>query len=187
MEKTSWIRWVLFALNIFLLIAAAVFYSSIISYLVLGFIFAYLIAPVINYLEKYGISRSISILWLYLIIALLLYLLVEAIVPQLIQQYNDLKETFVQIFRNEGSINLKALGLEKFSRFLNNLDQKIPTLNINKTVYNIFNADKFNSLLNQIPAVFKGVFSLVAFAIVYTGNQFFLVERCKINNELYLF
>ena len=52
------IRWIIFSINVLLLIAAVLFYRSILSYIAISFIIAYLIAPVINYLEKYHQQKT---------------------------------------------------------------------------------------------------------------------------------
>ncbi|MCK4339909.1 MAG: hypothetical protein KAW87_07995, partial [Candidatus Cloacimonetes bacterium] len=63
------IKWVIFVICVALIVAAILFYRFIISYLVVAFIISYLLSPIINYAEKYHISRTISILVVYLVIA----------------------------------------------------------------------------------------------------------------------
>ncbi len=168
------IRWIIFSINVLLLVAAVLFYRSILSYIALSFIIAYLIAPVINYLEKYHISRTVSILVVYVIIGLLLALLFSAIIPQLIQQYNEFQNTLVQASK-EG-FSLSSLGLHNIDEQISRLEEKLPDLKIREQLNSMFSADKVSEVLNQIPQLFKGVFNTIAFLIVVPVVSFFLLK-----------
>ena len=81
MERSRIIRVVLFVLSILVIVAALLFYKSIISYLVVAFIAAYIFSPVINYGEIYNISRTLSILIVYIVLAILIIVISNVVIP----------------------------------------------------------------------------------------------------------
>lgn len=178
MKKTNTrsivIRWIIFAVNLLVLIISILFYRSILSYIAISFLIAYLIAPIINYLEKYHISRTISILAVYVLIGLLLSLLFSAIIPQLIQQYKEFQDTIVEASK-EG-FSLASLGLGNLDNYISHLEEKLPELQIRQQISSVFSAEKVSSYLNQVPPLFKGVFNTIAFLIVVPVVSFFLLK-----------
>jgi len=180
MERSNFIKWFLIIINLSLIVISILFYRFIFSYIIVGFIFAYLIAPIINYAEKYRIPRTVSIIAVYLIIAFLIVLISYAIIPQIVQQYNGFQKTFTKLINSEESFNWDTLGLEKVSEYVERIQTKFPNLEIAKTVNSLFNKDKINDLLNQIPKVFKGVFNVLAFLVVIPVIGFFLLKDERI-------
>ena len=176
--KSKVIRWVIIIINLLLIIAAVFFYKSILSYLFVSFIIAYLIAPVINYVERFHISRTISILTVYLIIGFLLFLMFNALIPQIVQQYEGFRQTIVNASK-EG-FSLTSLGLENIDNYLAEMEDKFPDLNLREQFNSIFSADKINQALSQVPHIFKGVFNLLAFLIVVPVVSFFLLKDQRV-------
>jgi predicted PurR-regulated permease PerM len=176
MGKSTWLKWFLLALNIAFVVFAIIFYSSILSYLLVGFIFSYLIAPVVTTFEKQGIPRLLSILLIYILIGFAFYLMIEAIVPQVVQQYNGLKNIFIQISQKDSTINLHSIGLGSIADTLEKLENNWPELKIQETIGNVFNLEKITAVINQFPLLFKGVFNLLAFMVVVPVISFFLLK-----------
>ncbi|MDO9577919.1 MAG: AI-2E family transporter [Candidatus Cloacimonadales bacterium] len=172
--RSKTVRWIIIIINLLLAVVSILFYKSILSYIFASFIIAYLIAPIINYVERYHISRAISILAVYVIIGFLLFLLFNAILPQMIQQYDAIQETIVNASK-EG-FSLSSLGLTKLDNYITNLETKFPNFEIREQVNSIFSTDKINKALSQIPQIFKGVFNLLAFLIVVPVVSFFLLK-----------
>lgn len=173
-RQTRIIRWIFFAINLLVLVAAILFYRSILSYIFVSFILAYLIAPIINYLERYHISRTISILAVYIIIAFLLSLFFSAVIPQLVQQYKEFQDTIIAASKD--GFSLASLGLENLDHQISSLEEKLPGIQIREQINSMFSAEKVSSFLNQIPQLFKGVFNTIAFLIVVPVVTFFLLK-----------
>ncbi|HPR17539.1 MAG TPA: AI-2E family transporter [Candidatus Cloacimonadota bacterium] len=172
--RSKTIRWIIFSLNLLVVIVAILFYRSILSYLLISFIISFLIAPIITYLERFHISRTISILGVYVVIGGLLALLIIAILPQLIQQYQEVQDTILQASK-EG-FSLSSLGLGNIDRFLTRMEQNLPELRIREQLNTMFSIDKISSFLNQVPQVFKGVFNTIAFLVVVPVVSFFMLK-----------
>jgi predicted PurR-regulated permease PerM len=168
------VRWTIIIINLLLVIAAILFYKSILNYIFVSFIIAYIIAPLISYVERFHISRTISILAVYVIIGCLLVLIFSAIIPQMIQQYSEFQEVIVNASK-EG-FSLSSLGLDKIDKYIANLETKFPDFALREQVNSIFSAEKISQALSQVPQFFKGVFNLIAFLIVVPVVSFFLLK-----------
>jgi predicted PurR-regulated permease PerM len=178
MARSKTVKWIFYSINILLLIAAFFFYRFIFSYILVSFIFAYIIAPIINYVERFRISRTISIFSVYIIIGLLIALLFSAIIPQIVNQYDEI-QTIISEASKEG-FSLSAFGLDNISEFLNKVESKFPALEVKEQLSSVFSVEKINTYLNQIPKIFKGVFNLIAFLIVVPVVSFFLLKDQRV-------
>ena len=173
-DKSRIIRWVILIINLLLVVASVLFYRSILSYIFVSFIIAYLIAPIINFVERFHISRTISILSVYFIIGFLMFLLFSAIIPQMIQQYGEVQDTIVNASK-EG-FSLSSLGLDKIDKFIIDLELKFPDFKLREQINNMFSTEKINQALSQVPQILGGVFNLIAFLIVVPVVSFFLLK-----------
>ena len=68
--------------------------------LFIGLIFAWLFKPVVNYLETKKVRRWISIVAIYILILLILYLLLSTIIPMLYEQVTELAKVLPSIFND---------------------------------------------------------------------------------------
>ncbi len=176
MERSRIIKIILFVLSVALIIIGFWFYKFIFSYIVVSFIIAYLLLPIINYAENYQIPRTLSILVVYLIIGILLVLISNLLIPKLVQQAVDLAEIIQKLLRQEETISLDSLGLSKLSLFFQNLESRIPGLEMEKQIKNFIDSDKINDLFNQIPLFFKSVVNIMAFLVVIPVIVFFILK-----------
>ncbi|MBN2460582.1 MAG: AI-2E family transporter [Candidatus Cloacimonetes bacterium] len=181
MERSKLIRYILFIFSILLIVAGILFYQFILSYLIVSFIIAYLFSPLVNYAETYQISRSLAIITIYLVIAILLVLVVNLIIPQLIQQAEDFRDTITRLLDENEQIDLHTVGLGKLSQFIDNLEEKL-NIEIENTISlrSFISSDKVNKLLVRIPSIFQGVVSLIAFMIVVPVIVFFMLKDERI-------
>ena len=178
MKKSKILKWIFYALIVALIIVGILFYRFILPYLIVAFLLAYLIAPIINFAERYQISRTLSILVVYVIIAFLIVLLFSVIIPQIINQITDFAETFKKIFKEQETVSLQSFGLERISDFISKIDSAIPFLNINKFIST--QGEKLLNLINQIPQILiksiSGIVNFLAFLIVVPVIGFFLLR-----------
>lgn len=75
--------------NIFLLLligVASVFYWNILSTVIAGIIFAFILNPAVSYIESYGVNRTLSIISIYVVIALSLVVAMIFVVPKVLSQ-----------------------------------------------------------------------------------------------------
>lgn len=94
--------------NIFLLLilgVAAVFYWNILSSVIAGIIFAFILNPAVSYIESYGVARTLSIIAVYFIIALSIVITLVFVVPKVISQGESIFS-----YINKSEVVQKAMG-----------------------------------------------------------------------------
>ena len=94
--------------NIFLLLllgVSAVFYWNILSTVIAGIIFAFILNPAVSHIQSYGVSRIISILAVYFIIGLSLVITMIFIVPKVLSQGESIFS-----YLNRSEVVQKAMG-----------------------------------------------------------------------------
>ncbi|MBN1948312.1 MAG: AI-2E family transporter [Candidatus Cloacimonetes bacterium] len=176
MQKSTFLRWILRLLGLLIIIAAFLFYRHIFAYLVVSFICAYLISPVINYAERYNIPRPVSILVVYVILAFLLVFIFNIIIPQLIQQGVDFARTIQRFLDNQESLSIHSLGWDKLSNFILSIESRFPKLAVDEQIKSFLSQDKINDLIAKIPNIFQSLVNLLAFLIVIPVVVFFILK-----------
>ncbi|MBC8526147.1 MAG: AI-2E family transporter [Candidatus Cloacimonetes bacterium] len=185
MERVKIIRWIIGAIAIGIIIAGLLFYRFIIPLVIISFIFAYLISPIIKYAEIYHIPRTISILLVYIIILALIVLLIYVILPQIKNQVEEFLK-FVKHFQETISSNqeitfhstLQSIGLSKLSQFIKVVETKFTFIDINK--YSKELVDKLIGLIGKIPQFIltsiSSIINILAFLVVIPFVSFFLLK-----------
>ena len=176
MDRSKIIRIILFILTLAMIVVGFWFYKFIFSYILVSFLIAYIILPIINYAETYQIPRVLSIIVVYIIIAILLVLISNLLIPQIVQQAVDLAETIQNLLEQEESISLDSIGLAKLSEFLENLESQIPGLEVEEQIKSFIDKDRINDLINQVPLFFKSIVNLLAFLVVIPVIVFFILK-----------
>jgi predicted PurR-regulated permease PerM len=176
MDRSKIIRIILFILTLAMIVVGFWFYKFIFSYILVSFLIAYIILPIINYAETYQIPRVLSIVVVYIIIAILLVLISNLLIPQIVQQAVDLAQTVQKLLEQEESISLHSIGLTKLSEFLENLESQIPGLEIEEQIKTFLDKDRINDLINQIPLFFKSIVNILAFLVVIPVIVFFILK-----------
>lgn len=131
--------------------------------IILSFVFATSVRPVVDYLGKYKVPRSVGIFIIYTTITMILFFIIKSIIPPIVEQVNDIasnKEYFINSYQNILETN--------------------PILN-GEQVKNVMN-DIFNSLddvltksaLSGALGVFSGV---VGFLTVLVLSFYMLLQK----------
>ncbi len=108
--------------NIFLLLllgVSAVFYWNILSTVVAGIIFAFILNPAVSYIESYGVGRTISIIAIYFIIALSIVITMIFVVPKVLSQGESIFS-----YINSSEVVQKAMGTSPVDEVQNIQDDK---------------------------------------------------------------
>jgi predicted PurR-regulated permease PerM len=101
----------IFILLIPLLIIAAfvTFFTNIFVMLVICLLFALVLNPIVDYTQSLGIARSLSILIVYVFIALIIYASITVIVPSIVEQSSELQKSY-----KEFEVSEKLKTVEKW-------------------------------------------------------------------------
>ncbi|HEX37974.1 MAG TPA: AI-2E family transporter [Candidatus Cloacimonetes bacterium] len=178
MDRTKVVRWIIGILSIGLVVAGILFYKSILSYVIISFIIAYLIAPIINYAQKFHIPRALSILIVYIIIIGLIVILLNVIIPQVKVQAEEASKFFKDIVKDPNAFSLKSLGLDGLSNFLDRIQTRFTFINIDEYTQTL--GQQFVTMLNQIPQLIissvSQIINILAFIIVIPFITFFMLK-----------
>jgi len=97
--------------NIFLFLlfgVSVVFYWNILSTVIAAIIFAFILNPAVSYIQSYGVSRTLAIIGVYLIIFMTIVISLIYVVPKVITQGESIFS-----FINRSQVVQKAMGEDK--------------------------------------------------------------------------
>ena len=116
---------------------------KILTPLFIGIVIAWLLNPVVNYMQKKGIRRIIGVSLSYVVLIAIIYLILNSIIPLAYNQISDLSQLVPKILSNIESIIDKILG------HFNNID----AINVSELKDKIIGvADGYaNGIYNELP------------------------------------
>lgn len=116
---------------------------KILTPLFIGIVIAWLLNPVVNYMQKKGIRRIIGVSLSYVVLIAIIYLILNSIIPLAYNQISDLSQLVPKILSNIESIIDKILG------HFNNID----AINVSELKDKIVGvADGYaNGIYNDLP------------------------------------
>ena len=158
------IFWIFFLL--IFLVVMALFFSAVLTPFVTAVIFSYLLAPVVNKLENFGLPRAFSGIILLLIIISLIACSVLLVVPILIGQAADFISSLPE-FYNRGLRILESLLPKVFGKDFSLEDQ---FLNINEVL-----SKPALNIVSEFASYAFVIFDLVVIILVVPVITFYLL------------
>lgn len=157
-----------------LILAGIVFFTYLITDILMILVISVLVGmifnPVVNFIEKKGFSRFVSVFLVYSIVTAFIFLGLSIIIPMIIKQINTISGQF-----NKQNIDQFLLTTERFvARYIPILNPAKVTLQMREFVSNIF----INSLGNLSELV-SGIFSIISFMFIIPFVSFFLLKDHK--------
>lgn len=147
-----------------LIIAAFVaFFTDIFIMLILCILFALVLNPVVDFIEGRGISRSLSILIVYVGIGLIGYTVFQLFAPHIIEQGASLQESYKEL-----QVSEKLKSVEKW------MEKNVPYLK-KGDISKEFEA-AMKSSLSKAEDIISGIVSTVLFIIIIPFITFFLLR-----------
>lgn len=116
---------------------------KILTPLFIGIVIAWLLNPVVNYMQKKGIRRIIGVSLSYVVLIALIYLILNSIIPLAYNQISDLSQLVPKIISNIESIIDKVLG------HFNNIDA-INVVELKSKIIGAAN-EYANGIYNELP------------------------------------
>ncbi|MCX7875871.1 MAG: AI-2E family transporter [Melioribacteraceae bacterium] len=178
MEKKKNYFWLLSSLiSITLIVISFVFLKNSLVILITSILIAFIFKPIVDFLEKKKVPRSISVLLIFFICFLVLFLSLYFLIPQLINQFNHLLENL-----SEEKIRLLLANIEK------SLTSKFPFLtqiDLTGQLAKLLN-NLLISVTNNISKLFMNLFSFIALLFIIPFITFFLLKDSKILVEGFL-
>jgi len=180
--------------TIFLLIAliiiafAVYFYQSIITYLFLASLFAFIFNPLVSLIENLGIKRVFAVLIFYIIFFLNLYLLGSIFVPIILKQINSFGTMYINFIKQPDHDIQQFRYLTNISDIWENIKELFPfidfdnvrTLMLEKSI--VFIEKIPNIIISYSSNVFK-LFSYMAFVPII--SFFLLKDHIHLKSSLF--
>lgn len=116
---------------------------SILTPLFIGIVIAWLLNPIVNYMQKKGIRRLIGVSLSYVVLIAIIYLILNSIIPLAYNQISELSQLVPKILSNIESIIDKILG------HFSNID-KFDTVELKNKILSITNSYA-NGIYNDLP------------------------------------
>lgn len=169
MEKKK--NYLLYSLGIFfssiLMIFVFVLLQNSITIFIVSILIAFILKPLVDFLEKNKIPRAISVRLIFALLALILFASLYFLVPQLLNQLKELADNF-----SDEKINLTLRKIE------NEFQQHFPFLapiNLSSQIAEIIH--KFiKGITNNISQIFYNIFSFVTVLVIIPFITFFLLK-----------
>ena len=144
---------------------------KILTPLFIGVVIAWLLNPVVNYLEKKGVRRIIGVSLSYVVLVAIIYLILNSIIPLAYNQISDLSQMVPKILSNTEAVIDNVLG-----RF-NNIDA-INVVELKSKLIGAANGyanSVYNDLPNNIVAIVRGFISGAGTFLIGMIIGFFLL------------
>ncbi|MFZ5947729.1 MAG: AI-2E family transporter [Stygiobacter sp.] len=172
MEKKKYFLWVGFIVGLItLIILSFIFIKNSLIILISSVLISFIFKPVVDFFEKKKIPRSVSVLIIFFICSLLLFVSLYLLIPQLIVQTNHLLENLT-----EEKIKLILTSLEE------SIISKFPFLNkVDLTnQFAKFLSDFFINISNNLSKLVTNLFSFFAVLFIIPFLTFFLLKDSKL-------
>ena len=144
---------------------------KILTPLFIGIVIAWLLNPIVNYMQKKGIRRIIGVSLSYVVLIALIYLILNSIIPLAYNQISDLSQLVPKIISNIESIIDKVLG------HFDNID----AINVSELKDKIIGAANgyangfYNELPNHIVGIVRNIISGAGTFLIGMIIGFFLL------------
>lgn len=169
LPPARWLRWLLAALVIICLYAMRAKIGTALAPFLYALLLAYLLAPMVAYLEKQRLSRTMAIAAVYLLLVVSLVLLGIYVIPTIVAQINSLVKQLPAI-----SIRAQELLYE--------LGDQYERINLPPAVVESVEASlsrlqgSLTSLLNLLGQFIVGLFSSVVFIVLVPILSFYMLK-----------
>ena len=153
--------------------------------LAISVILAYIINPLVNYLETKRLSRRLGVLIVYVGFILILVLLFVVVLPKTIE---ELRNLFIAVPQWLNEWNARILDVSDQIEKMTNLDMSRIMSSGQKQVESYVNSLE-NSFLDQIRSMASGMYAalgrIVTFVLVLILTYYFTVDKNRIKVKMY--
>ncbi|MEK6552782.1 MAG: AI-2E family transporter [Bacteroidota bacterium] len=161
---------VLITLSVCLIVYLSYIFANILAILIVSILLSMIINPLVDFLEKGRINRTVSVLLVFITVGALIFSGVSFLVPKIVNQLNNLGGTLSQE-------NLE-LVIGKFEKTLKHSFPFLNSVNFVQKVTSFFQNIIF-SWVNNINEIFYSIVSIIAILVIVPFMSFFLLKDNK--------
>jgi len=163
-------KYLWFSLLLLCLVFFSILFSDILAILIISLLIAMILNPVVDFFEKQGFNRLVSVLLVFIICSSLLLLVFSYLLPKVLSQLN----TLAMIITPESLLSVFS-SIEIFVKKL------FPFLNTQNIINRI--SLEFQNLLfgwiNNVSSILYSLFSVLALLVIVPFITFFLLKDSK--------
>lgn len=153
--------------------------------IVISIILAYIINPLVSYLETKKISRRLGVLIVYVGFVLIFVVLFLVVLPKTIQ---ELRNLFTSLPNLVNDVNLRILDSADHIEKVTNIDMSRILKNIQDGIEQYLNSIQ-TSLVERLRSMASGMYAafgrMVSFVLVLILTYYFTVDKNRIKVKLY--
>lgn len=154
-------------LPLFIISVFALLFTNIFIMLIICLLLALVLNPFVDFLERRGLNRTLSIIIVYVFISLLLYLILQLLIPIIIDQSSSLKIAY-----KEFELSDKLKSIEKW------LEKNLPFMKKGDIAKEVETAIKGS--YTKIQDLISSVFTTVVLIIIIPVVTFFILRDRKL-------
>jgi len=167
-KKIKTIALIIFSVS--LIVFLSYVYANILAMLIISLLISMIFNPVVDFLEKNGASRTISVLIVFIIVSALILSGLSFLVPKIIHQLDNLSVTLSQ--------ENMQLVIGKFEKTLKHIFPFLNSVNLVEKFTN-FVQGLVSNFANNISDIIYGIFSIVTILVIIPFMTFFLLKDKK--------
>lgn len=154
------------------------YFADLVFYLLIGFIVAYLLGPIVDFLQGVGFRRIPSILITFLLLLGGLFFLLATLIPFVVEQVMELSELI-----SLAEVNQLAIEIEEWLQgFLPQLETGIIRRSFEEMFRALFQTDVFANTVFSVTSIFANIFYAVI--VIPFVAFFFLKDRRTIRESV---
>jgi predicted PurR-regulated permease PerM len=161
-----------FTIAIVLLLVFLVFYLFLDIFILLAIstLIALIFNPVVTYLEKFRIKRTVGTLIVFFVVGGFLTFVSSLLLPKLISQFEVLYQNLNQE-KISSLVNQIQIFIKRYIPFTKHID-------LNKKIVDLF-SNLFGNLINNVSDILTGIFSVIAILVIVPFMTFFILKDTK--------
>ncbi len=167
--KTS-IKYLWLFLSVCALFVISFLFVDILSMLAVSMLLALIFNPIVDFLERNGLSRLISVLAVYIIAGLIIAASFSFLIPRIINQFNSLSATLTQD-------NLQTF-FQQFEKSLKDTFPFLQSINIVDKL-TVFTQGMVSNWANNINEILYSIVTVLSIIIIVPFMTFFLLKDKK--------
>ena len=163
-----------------LIILAFLFYRHVFSYIVVSLVFAYLLNPIVKFIKRKKINRTLSIIIVYLCLIVSLIVILLIIIPMLFDQIKSFSTEIMDFIQNADvkTLKTKLPVIDDIQSRINDVAKKFPILNLNQTWDQVLN--NFMQWVSDMPSTFidylGNILTILSFIATIPIIGFFILK-----------
>ncbi len=177
MNKSRTVRSVFYGFVLILVVLGIIFYSRILSYLIAGLIFAYLLKPLTTMLESWRINRLVAIIIVYSLFILIIFAGMWFLIPAVIDQAQEIGSSLRMFMQQGEPLTSKLKVMEHVDKFFGQLEGKlgIPMDQVQEKIVG-FVERQTTGLLSNLGDLVRVFITLMSFIVAIPIVGFFLLK-----------